>query len=404
MGCLCSSEKDAPMNPTRVDQSHFTMMKVVGKGGFGKVNAVTHRTTNVLMAMKRMKKSKLITKKMYVVTAWRERDVMAQLKSPFLVNLLFAFQDETDLFLIMPFMQGGDLRYFLTQKGRMLEEACRFYAAEVIMGLEELHSLNVVYRDLKPDNLLLDSEGHLRISDFGLAVILKKENDYKVSGGAGTPGYQAPEVLKRLKYGISADYWSLGITLYECLERQRPFHSDEEVLSFQKVAFHHKVSPEAKSLIRGLLSSDPEKRLGCTAGGIDEIKKHPFFKDIDWTAVHDRKLQPPFQPDLDRANCLADHELQDQFFAEKKEPPLTAEQQKAFEGYEFNTEYNGNNNTATSAPHKNHSVTASMNGSENGSQNTKPSDSQEAKASSSEPKSSTYVPEDREKDVVDDTD
>jgi len=399
------------MNPHQVDQSHFTMMKVVGKGGFGKVNAVTHRTTGVLMAMKRMKKSKLITKKMYVVTAWRERDVMAQLKSPFLVNLQFAFQDETDLFLIMPFMQGGDLRYFLTQKGRMAEEACRFYAAESIMGLEELHSLNVVYRDLKPDNLLLDSEGHLRISDFGLAVILKKENDYKVSGGAGTPGYQAPEVLKRLKYGISADYWSLGITLYECLERQRPFHSDEEVLTFQKVSFHHKVSSEAKSLIRGLLNPEPDKRLGCGADGIDEIKKHPFFKDIDWTAVHDRKLQPPFQPDLDRANCLADHELQDQFFAEKKEPPLTAEQQKAFEGYEFNTEYNGTNHAPVSS-HKNHSVTASMDASPDGSENNKrPDDSPEAKAGSNSknsesnvPKNSTYVPEDRDKDVVDDTD
>jgi len=277
------------------------------------------------------------------------------------------------------------------------------------MGLEELHSLNVVYRDLKPDNLLLDSEGHLRISDFGLAVILKKDNDYKVSGGAGTPGYQAPEVLKRLKYGISADYWSLGITLYECLERQRPFHSDEEVLSFQKVAFHHKVSAEAKSLIRGLLNPDPEKRLGCGPGGVDEIKKHPFFQDItDWTAVHDRKQTPPFLPDLDRANCLADHELQDQFFAEKKEAPLTPEQQKAFEGYEFNVEIGG-----TPGAHKNHSVTASMDADAgDGSQNGGPekeeaaavADPKAATTAKQPAKSNSYVPEDRDKDVVDDTD
>jgi len=283
------------------------------------------------------------------------------------------------------------LRYFLTQKGKMTEEACRFYASEAAMGLEELHSLNVVYRDLKPDNLLLDSDGHLRISDFGLAVILKKENDYKVSGGAGTPGYQAPEVLKRLKYGVSADYWSFGITLYECLERQRPFHSDEEVLSFQKVVFHHKVSSEAKSFIRGLLNPDPDKRLGCGPGGIDEIKKHPFFKDTDWTAVHDRKQQPPFLPDLDRANCLADHELQDQFFAEKKEPPLTADQQKAFEGYEFNVEVASGNASAIST-HKNHSMTASIVASQSGTSNEVP----EVKG--------TYAPEDRDKDVVDDTD
>jgi len=329
------------MNPLQVDQSHFTMMKVVGKGGFGKVNAVTHRVSGQLMAMKRMKKSRLIAKKMYIVTAWRERDVMAQLKSPFLVNLLYAFQDKHHLFLIMPFMPGGDLRYFLSTKGRMPEDWARFYAAEIVLGLEELHSLNVVYRDLKPDNVLLDADGHLRISDFGLAVILSESNKFQITGGAGTPGYQAPEILLRQPYGKPADLFSLGITIYEFLERQRPFAKPDDCLAPHRVGFHTDVSPECKSFIRGLLIPDPSKRLGAGPRGFDDIKEHPWFHGLDWVKLNAREISPPFQPELDRANCSADFELQDQFFSEKKEAEIDESLQANFVGFEFNVRPTG---------------------------------------------------------------
>jgi len=329
------------MNPDRVDASHFEMMKVVGKGGFGKVNAVRHRLTDQLMAMKRMKKSKLIKKKAYVITAWRERNIMAQLQSPFLVNLLYAFQDAYDLFVIMPFMQGGDLRYYLTTKGRMPESMVRFYAAEMILGLEELHSKHIVYRDLKPDNVLLDSQGHLRISDFGLGVILKKENSYKTKGTAGTAGYQAPEVIHKRSYGVSVDVWSLGVTLYELLTRDRPFHKEETFEQEQKIRFRDvELSKEAKDLVRKLLRFRPSDRLGCGSDGWDPVKHHTFFKGVDWDAFSRREATPPFTPEPDRAHCSPDHELQEQFFGDdrKKETPLTPDEQQQFATYEFNVD------------------------------------------------------------------
>jgi serine/threonine protein kinase len=171
-------------------------------------------------------------------------------------------------------------------------------------------------------------------------VILKKENGYKVSGGAGTPGYQAPEVLQRLKYGTSADIWSLGITIYELLERARPFHRNEDALRDYRIVFHTDVTPEAKSLVRGMLERDPAKRLGCGADGIEEIKRHKFFAGIDWTKMNNREVKPPHQPELDRANCSADFELQDQFFSDKKEIELTDEQQLNFKGFNLNCEFN----------------------------------------------------------------
>jgi len=171
-----------------------------------------------------MRKARLIRKHGYVKSAWRERDVMAQLTSPFLVNLLYAFQDDYDLYLVMPFMQGGDMRYYLSTRGEMSEEMVRYYGAEILLGLEELHAKKILYRDLKPDNCLFDDQGHVRLSDFGLAVILKKESHFMTLGTAGTHGYQAPEVYKS-SYGVGVDVWAFGVLLYELLHRERPFQS-----------------------------------------------------------------------------------------------------------------------------------------------------------------------------------
>jgi len=264
-----------------------------------------------------------------------------QLQSPFLVNLLYAFQDPHDLCVIMPFMQGGDLRYYLNTKGHMPESMVKFYAAEMILGLEELHSKHIVYRDLKPDNVLFDSDGHLRISDFGLGVILQKDSSYKTRGTAGTAGYQAPEVVQKLRYGVSVDVWSLGVTLYELLTRERPFHKGETFLTEQKIRFRDvDLSKEAKSLVRGLLRYHPKDRLGCGADGWEAVKRHPFFNGIDWAAMNRRDVTPPFKPEPDRAHCSPDHELQEQFFGEdrNKDAPLTGDQQKVFENYDYSTD------------------------------------------------------------------
>lgn len=337
MGCWFSSEP--PVNPDQIDLSHFTLLKVVGKGGFGKVNAVQKRDTQELLAMKRLSKFRIIQKEGFINTMWREREVMSKFKSPFLVNLLYSFQDASTVYLIMPFMQGGDLRYYLTTQGRMNEDILRFYAAEILLGLEEVHSLNIVYRDLKPDNLLFDDKGHVRISDFGLCVVVDQRRNFQTDGSAGTTGYQAPEVLMHQKYSFPADIWSYGVTLYEMSQRSRPFHSNDDVLAVDKVEFHSNVSEALKDLIRGLLTKDPSKRLGCKKGvGLEEIKRHPFFLPIDWAQIAGHKIKPPHQPETDRANCLADFELEDQFFGDVKEQELTPEQQKLFKGVEFNVD------------------------------------------------------------------
>eukprot|EP00808_Paulinella_micropora_P003413 g37728.t1 len=341
MGGLCCSEKLPPIDENEVNATHFEIMKVVGKGGFGKVNAVMHRPTNTMMAMKRMSKKKLIKKDAYVVTSWRERNIMAQLKSPFLVNLLYAFQDKEDLFVIMPFMQGGDLRYYLNTVGPMSEETARFYAAEIIMGLEELHSKHIAYRDLKPDNILFDSQGHMRISDFGLGVILKEKNRFRTKGSAGTAGYQAPEILQRKTYSTTADIWSFGITLYEMLNCARPFSKSEDFSNTRaeyRVNFVNKVSPECKTLIRGLLRMDPKQRLGAGPTGWQEVKDHEWFDGMNWADMAEKKLEAPFKPKPGWAYCSPDHELQEQFLEEKsKDPDLTEEQQLRFKHYEYNT-------------------------------------------------------------------
>lgn len=341
MGCVLSGEADTPVNPHAVDESHFTLLKVVGKGGFGKVNAVQKKDSGELMALKRMKKSMLVEKEIYVQTVWRERNVMSKFRSPFLCNLLYAFQDPTDLVLIMPFMQGGDLRYYLETRGTMREDMCRFYAAELIIGLEELHSLNIVYRDMKPNNVLFDEQGHIRISDFGLCVILKPDRKFKTRGKAGTSGYQAPEVLSNESYGTSADVWSFGVTIYELLEGQRPYHRNDDVPKGRgkPLRYRRKESEECRDFVNQLLDYNVDTRLGMGAGGWDDAKSHTWFSDTDWDAMYERTILPPHQPELDRANCSSDFELEEQFFNDGVDAKLTADQQALFEGYEFNTTY-----------------------------------------------------------------
>jgi serine/threonine protein kinase len=341
MGCVLSGEADTAVNPHAVDESHFTLLKVVGKGGFGKVNAVQKKDSGELLALKRMKKSMLVAKEIYVQTVWRERNVMSKFRSPFLCNLLYAFQDATDLMLIMPFMQGGDLRYYLETRGTMHEDMCRFYAAELIIGLEELHSLNIVYRDMKPNNVLFDEHGHVRISDFGLCVILKPDRKYKTRGKAGTSGYQAPEVLANEWYGTSADVWSFGVTIYELLEGQRPYHRNDDVEQGRGKAlrYRRKESEACRDFVNALLSYDVDTRLAMGAGGWDDAKAHAWFADTDWDAMMERTVPPPHQPELNRANCSSDFELEEQFFNDGVDAKLTADQQSLFEGYEFNTTY-----------------------------------------------------------------
>lgn len=335
MGCGVSAPKIEPFNYEQVDRTHFSMLKVVGKGGFGKVNAVISKVNGQRYAMKRIRKSRLLASRSRTMTAWKERDIMCQLRSPFCVNILHAFQDPFQLYIIMPFMGGGDLRFRLKTHGSLSERSVRFYAAEILLGLEELHSLHVVHRDLKPDNIMLDDQGHIRISDFGLAVRLRSEQNYQTRGCAGTKFYKAPELLLNKDYGEEADLWSLGVTLYELLEGERPFAFDEHPEKADwTVKFRNKWSSTCKAFIRKLLTPDQQTRKDIS---VASLKQHGFFEKVEWDQLAAKEVNPPFKPNLNQANCLSDFELYEQLLSdERTDEPVMDSDQRHFFGYEFN--------------------------------------------------------------------
>lgn len=340
MGGCFGSATDRGINPNAVDLTHFEILKVVGRGGFGKVNAVENRNDKQLYAMKTIDKQRLLTSTNHLRTVWIERNVMALFYSNFLVHLHWALQDERNLYLIMHFMKGGDLRFYLTQHGKLTESMCRFYAAEILLALEEMNSLNIVYRDLKPENVLLDEFGHIRVSDFGLCKVLRKNQHYQARGESGTSGYMAPEVVSLQDYDTSQDVWSFGVIIYEFLHHSLPFATKSEVLE-KHPKLSSSLSNECRSLLIGLLTKSRKSRLGCGPAKWDDIKNHEWFKGIDWNAAAEKALTPPFVPEADVANCSAIYDLEEQFFGDdgKTKVPIDAKQQEKFKGFDYHTEF-----------------------------------------------------------------
>ncbi len=327
------------------------------------MNAITKLGTSDLCALKRLEKFAVLQSQSHLDMVWVERKIMAAASSPFLCNLLYAFQSPTELYLVMPFMQGGDLRYHLKERGTMSVETTRFYAAQIALGLMDLHSKRIVYRDLKPENILLDSNGNCRISDFGLACILKKQDNYKTSGQSGTRGYQSVEVVNDEWYGCEADMWSYGVTVYELLHGGRPFKDWTQIQNDKgngagqgqfegreedeegnprpsgRGEFHisSRFGPEVHSFLRGLLTLDIQNRLGCGPRGWDEIKEHPFFNGLDWNRMYAKQIPAPVKIDLDIAHCTPDADLADQLL-DHKPRNIPQEQQRHFEGWNYHTD------------------------------------------------------------------
>lgn len=284
----------------------FQTFRVLGRGGFGSVHACRKINSGALYAMKAINK-KLVKVKQALQNVMEERDVLIMLDSKFVTNAKYALQDENCLYLIMDLMLGGDLKFHLINAGRFTEERARFYSAEVLLGLEHIHSLNIIYRDMKLENVLLDEHGHCRLSDLGLAVYTKE----KIRGYAGTPGYTAPEMIKNKPYGTSVDIFSYGVMLYRMLCGQKPFKGkvdrdlDKAVVEKEPRFPPEIFTPEAVDLLQGLLQKRPEKRLGCGPRGIEEIKEHPFFRSIDWGLLEAGYLDPPFVPNKYDVNAAS---------------------------------------------------------------------------------------------------
>ncbi|XP_064858719.1 ribosomal protein S6 kinase alpha-2 isoform X1 [Oncorhynchus nerka] len=233
-----------------------------------------------------------------------ERDILAEVNHPFIVKLHYAFQTEGKLYLILDFLRGGDLFTRLSKEVMFTEEDVKFYLAELALALDHLHSLGIIYRDLKPENILLDEEGHIKITDFGLSKEAT-DQDKRAYSFCGTIEYMAPEVVNRRGHTQSADWWSFGVLMFEMLTGSLPFQGKDRketmvLILKAKLGMPQFLSPEVQSLIRALFKRNPANRLGAGPDGVEEIKRHNFFGNIDWNKLYRREIKPPFKPAVGR--------------------------------------------------------------------------------------------------------
>ncbi len=324
----------------------FEPLKIIGKGAFGEVRVCKYIPNGSIVAIKKMKKEEM-HKKNQVLHVRAERDVLSEAKNEWIVDLKFSFQDQNYLYLGMEFLPGGDLMSLLMARDILPEQEAKFYAAEIVLAIESVHKLDCIHRDLKPDNVLIDADGHIKLSDFGLSKKLdlklmdnhlqndlrnfvNNNNSNNVRGfknisyaqqfsqfksiknkkrrafafsTVGTPDYIAPEVIRQKGYGQEIDWWSLGVIMFEMMIGYPPFFSESSTETCKKILDwkntlnirpEANISKEAEDILRRLIN-DPETRLG--SNGAEEIKNHPFFKGIDWNHIKET-LTPPFVPEL----------------------------------------------------------------------------------------------------------
>ena len=281
----------------------FELLRVVGQGAFGKVFQVRKRDTGEIFAMKVMKKDRILEKS-HGEYVRAERNALTAVVHPYIVTLRYSFQTSKKLYLVLDFINGGHLFFQLYRAGTFDEDLARLYTAELVSAITHLHSLGFVHRDLKPENVLLDSHGHVKVTDFGLAKgNMSDAEHHRTNSFIGTMEYMAPEVIQGKGHGKAVDWWSTGILLYEMLCGMPPFRAKSRP-ALQKLIISGKfklppyLSSEACSLLRGLLTKDASKRLGFGDQGSDAVKKHPFFKSIDWKKLESRDIESPFRPKL----------------------------------------------------------------------------------------------------------
>ena len=279
----------------------FKVLKVIGRGSFGKVCLVEYLPTHETFAMKSLKKDLLIEQEQ-IENTLLEKEILQTIDYPLLCGLVFCFQTEERIYFVMPFLSGGELFQHLRKFRTFDEDKVRFYGAQIALALEYLHSKGIVYRDLKPENILMDEDGYLKLADFGMAKKLKE--DEKAMSFCGTPEYLAPEIITMEGHDKMADWWSFGILLFEMLCGLPPFYVENldkmyDMIKGSPVKFPKRISlsEDAKDVIRKLLEKNPKKRLGAH-NGIEEIKKHPFFASIDFDLIVEKKIKAPFIPEL----------------------------------------------------------------------------------------------------------
>ena len=279
-----------------VTPSSFVCLALLGKGSFGEVFLVQKINTQEKFAMKVLRKERIMGQNL-LKYALAERNVLSLSHHPFIVKLNYAFQTSTKLFLILEYCPNGDLAKHLMLEKRFSEPRAKFYICEVILALENLHQRDIIFRDLKPDNVVLDKDGHCKLTDFGLSKEGVNENQFAQSF-CGSIAYLAPEMLKKKGHGKAVDWYLLGVLFYEMLIGITPYFTGRKEDIFHNIEhgelkIPNFVSPEAAEILRRLLERDPNKRLGGSIRDAQEIKEHPYFKDVDWDKVYNKQINPP---------------------------------------------------------------------------------------------------------------
>lgn len=327
----------------RVGLEDFNFLAVLGKGNFGKVMLAEERTSGELYAIKVLKKEYIIENDEVESTKSEKRVFLAANKErhPFLIGLHSCFQTETRIYFVMEYVSGGDLMLHI-QREQFNPRRAQFYACEVLMALEYFHKNGIIYRDLKLDNILLALDGHIKVADYGLC----KENMWfqsTTSTFCGTPEFMAPEILLEQRYGRAVDWWAFGVLVYEMLLGTSPFRGDDEDEIFDAILEDEPLYPihmarDQVSILQKLLTRDPERRLGSGEEDAEEIKRHPFFRGINWDDMFNKRVPPPFYPKIDSATDTSNFDPE--FTSERPvltpvNTALTASMQEEFRGFSY---------------------------------------------------------------------
>ncbi|GFQ86854.1 ribosomal protein S6 kinase beta-1 [Trichonephila clavata] len=328
----------------KIGWKDFKCLKSIGYGAFGKVylvKKITGKDQGNLFAMKILRKDVISQKEKDIRYTKAERNILGAIKHPFIVDLFYAFQTKGNLYLVLEFIRGGDFYLYLVKEKMLLEDSACFYAAEVTLAFEFLHKEGIIYRDLKPENILIDADGHVKLVDFGLC----KEEIYDgciTYSFCGTIDYMAPEVISRNGHGKAADWWSLGTLMYTMLTGKAPFCCENkkslmQLILKQKVSYPKFITEDARDLMQRLMKRPVKKRLGSGPDDAEPIKKHLFFRNVNWDDLLAKKVVPPYKPEFTSEEDVShfDIECTQQVLPDSTDDSVAGSSSNPFKGFSF---------------------------------------------------------------------